>query len=336
MTAPPRLLVIGAGSIGARHLRCFGETGRCSLVFCEPNEARRAEVAGESGSRGFASWEEAVAAEEIDAAVIAAPPPWHVPTANALAERGIHLLIEKPLALGLEGIGELVEVVERKGVRAAVGFVYRSLPALRRLRDEALAGAVGRLVQVQVQAGQHFPYYRPAYRELYYADPQMGGGLIQDMLPHPLNAVEWIVGPATRVVADAAHAVLPGVGVENTVNVLTRHGEVMGCFSLNQHQPVNEFVITVHGDRGSLRWEMMRHRWLSAAENGGKWTERESFEHGRDDFYRLQANAFLDFLEGKAEAPCPLGDGIATLRSTLAVLESRKSGRWIEVEPAAG
>jgi len=329
---PPRILIIGTGSIGERHLRCFQNTERCAEVsFCEPIESRRQEIAERYGVEGHASWEAAVAARDIDVAVIAAPAPAHIPLALSLAEREIDLLVEKPLSLSLEGVGDLVETVTRRGVRATVGFVYRSLPALAHLRGEALSGAIGGVVQVQVQAGQHFPFYRPAYREIYYAEPAMGGGLIQDMLPHPLNAVEWIVGPATRVVADAVHAVLPGVAVEDTVNVLTRHGQVLGSFSLNQHQPVNEFVITVHGDRGSLRWRMKDHSWLIASDPGGDWIVRESFEHDRDGFYMLQAHGFLDYLEGKSGNPCPLEDAIATVRSTLAVLESRETSQWVEV-----
>jgi predicted dehydrogenase len=161
----------------------------------------------------------------------------------------------------------------------------------------------------------------------------MGGGLIQDMLPHPLNAVEWLAGPATRVVADAAHAVLPGVAVEDTVHVLARHGEVLASYSLNQHQPVNEFTVTVHGDRGSVRWEFRRQRWLSADRPDGEWTEEAAYRHERDDLYRMQAEHFLDYLEGRAaEPPCSLADGIRTLRSTLAVLASVERGTWREVE----
>jgi len=332
MSDRPRLLVIGVGSIGERHLRCFQETGRCGVALCEPMEERREEVARRYGVNGYGSWEEALEAEPFSAAVIASPAPWHVPTAQALAERGVHLLIEKPLAVDTTGVDGLAETVARKDVRAAVGFVYRARPALRRLREAVRSGAFGEIVQVQVQAGQHFPHYRPAYREIYYADPFQGGGLIQDMLPHSVDAVEWIVGPATAVVVDAAHRVLEGVEVEDTVNLLTRHGETQGNFTLNQHQPVNEFTLTVIGTSGAARWELHRQRWLSAREVGGDWTEEASFDHELDDHYRRQAEAFLDLLEGKAEPLCPLAEGIRTLETTLAVLESRRAGGWVAVE----
>ncbi|MEC5128617.1 Gfo/Idh/MocA family oxidoreductase [Verrucomicrobiales bacterium BCK34] len=331
MSGSNRILIIGVGSIGERHLRCFQTTGRCEVAFCEPNEERRNEVAARYDAIGYDSWEGALEAETLSAAVIASPAPWHIPTAQALSGRGIDLLIEKPLSLNTGGIAELVETIEKYKTRVAVGYVYRALPALQKMRAAVLSGRFGGIVQVQVQAGQNFPFYRPAYRDIYYAVPEQGGGLIQDMLPHSLNAVEWIAGPATRLVVDAEHKVLEGVTVEDTVNLMARHGEVMSNFTVNQHQPVNEFVMTVVCEKGAARWELSGQRWLSASENGGDWIEEEAFVHERDDYYILQANAFLDLLDGKADALCPLEDGIKTLHSTLAILESRKTGAWVDV-----
>ncbi len=331
MPDPPHILIIGVGSIGERHLRCFQTTSRCTVAFCEPIDDRRDDVAQRYDVNGYRSWEEALRNENFSAAVIASPAPCHIPTAQALTDLGLDLLIEKPLSLSLDGVSQLAETVQRTGTRVRVGFVYRALPALQHMQAAVRSGEYGRVVQIQVQAGQHFPVYRPAYREIYYANPEQGGGLIQDMLPHQVNAVEWIAGPTTKVVVDAAHEVLPGVEVEDTVNLITRHGRVMASFSVNQHQPVNEFVITVLCEQGAARWELKGQRWLSAKENGGEWTEQESFVHERDDYYILQANAFLDLLDGKADPLCSLADGIDTLRSTLAILQSRESGSWVTV-----
>ncbi|MDF1740576.1 MAG: Gfo/Idh/MocA family oxidoreductase [Verrucomicrobiales bacterium] len=331
MSGSNRILIIGVGSIGERHLRCFKATQRCEVAFCEPNEERRNEIAARYEVDGYDSWESALKAETFSAAVIASPAPYHIPTAQVLAERGIDLLIEKPLSLNTDGIAGLMKTAEKNKTRIAVGYVYRALPALQKMRAAVLSGRFGKIVQVQVQAGQNFPFYRPAYKDIYYAVPELGGGLIQDMLPHSLNAVEWIAGPATRVVVDAGHKVLEGVTVEDTLNLIARHGEVMSNFTVNQHQPVNEFVMTVVCEKGAARWELSGQRWLSASENGGDWTEEEAFVHERDDYYILQANAFLDLLEGKADSLCPLEDGIKTLHSILAILESRKNGAWVDV-----
>ena len=83
MTArKPRVLVIGAGSIGHRHLRCFLATGRAEVAFVEPAARQREEVARcNPAASAFESLEQAVASQSFDAAVIATPAPLHVPQA---------------------------------------------------------------------------------------------------------------------------------------------------------------------------------------------------------------------------------------------------------------
>ena len=81
------------------------------------------------------------------------------------------------------------------------------------------------------------PTYRPAYREIYYKDRTTGGGAIQDALTHVLNASEWLVGPIRRIAVDAAHQVLEGTTVEDTVHVMARHGGVLGATASTSTRP---------------------------------------------------------------------------------------------------
>ncbi|SVD86353.1 uncharacterized protein METZ01_LOCUS439207, partial [marine metagenome] len=107
----PNILVIGVGSIGERHLRCFKSTDRCDMALCETLLDRRDGVAMEYGVAGYASIEEALDAQSFDAAIIAVPAPFHVPLATQLTGHGLHLLIEKPLATTLEGVTELLQLI---------------------------------------------------------------------------------------------------------------------------------------------------------------------------------------------------------------------------------
>ena len=163
-----------------------------------------------------------------------------------------------------------------------------------------------------------------------HARRETGGGAIQDALTHMVNAAEWLVGPVTKLVADAEHCLLDGTSVEDTANLLTRHDRVIGSFSLNQHQAPNETLLTIVCERGTIRYEGHRNRWLSCSEPGADWTVEEEFSLERDDLFIRQANAFLDQLDGTAPAACPLADGMQTLRVNLAALKSADSGIWIE------
>lgn len=333
------ILVIGGGSIGERHVRCFQRTGRADVSLCEINDEVRGRVARDYAlSRTFATLDEALAGHSDDgsfeAAVICTPAHLHIPMARQLAERGLGLLIEKPLSTSEDGIRELAKLVEAKSLPLSLAYVMRHHPGLIAMKAALDEGRFGRPVQIVYVGGQHFPFYRPAYREIYYTRRETGGGAIQDGLTHTMNAAEWLVGPVTRLIADADHCVLEGVDVEDTVHVMTRHGNatnpagILGSFSLNQHQPPNEMTLTVICDRGVIRFEGHRLRLLSCVEADSNWTVEAEFQLERDDLFVAQADAFLDHLEGKAEASCPLDEGLQTLRVNLAALRSLETEGW--------
>lgn len=323
-----RVLIVGTGSIGERHLRCFQNTHRVEVAFCEPLEQRRKDVQDRYQVRSaYVTLDDALQSS-FDAAVICTPAPFHIPQALQLAARGIHLLIEKPLSTSLDGIDELQRIVQSSGLVAGVAYVLRTHPTIVAMRDALQSGRFGAPVQIVACSGQHFPTYRPAYREIYYNRRETGGGAIQDAITHMLNAGEFLLGPIDRLQADAAHQLLPGVSVEDTVHVIVRQGNVLGTYCLNQYQAPNESTITIVCERGTLRLEFHRGRWSWMVDPSGVWTEEPAFSGERDALFEIQAHVFLDALEGKCPPACSLAEGLQTLRVNLAILNASASPAW--------
>jgi predicted dehydrogenase len=332
MVKQHRVLIVGAGSIGERHARCFGATDRASVAVCEVNDETRASVAQRYGvSQTFADFD-AVPNESFDAAVIATPAPLHVPMATRLAQAGVHLLIEKPLSVSLEGVNPLRAIVQARRLVAAVAYVYRANPSLQAMRQAIASGQFGTPVQIVATSGQHFPTYRPAYRSIYYTRRETGGGAIQDALTHLLNAGEFLVGKIDRVMADATHQVLDGVTVEDTAHVVARHGAVLGAYSLNQYQAPNETTITVVGTQGTAQFQLHRARWRWMTTPGNDWHNEPVGTLERDAVFVAQAHAFLDAVECKAAPLCSLDEGLQTLRVNLAVLAACDRPCWQSCE----
>lgn len=326
------VLIIGVGSIGERHLRCFQATGRADVRLVEINPELRRTVAERYGiSANYADLDSALQ-ERPDIAVVATPAQTHIPIATRLAEAGVHLLIEKPLSTSEAGIDQLQAIVSAQNLVAGVAYVHRAHPLLQAMRQAILDRRFGRPVELVVVTGQNFPTYRPAYRTIYYNDHATGGGAIQDALTHLLNAGEWLVGPIERLVADAAHQVLEGVQVEDTAHVLARQGGVLASYSLNQHQWPNELTITVVCEQGAARYESHAHRWRWMKANEETWHDESIAPLERDTLFIAQASAFLDAVEGRRAPLCSLAEGRQTLRVNLAALASVKSQSWQSVE----
>jgi predicted dehydrogenase len=323
-----RLLVVGVGSIGERHLRCAQNSGSNDLAICEVNHQLRGTIAEHYGIHNAFADLDAALKTQPTAAVICVPAHLHIPIAKRLVTEGVHVLIEKPLSTSLDGVVELQQLVEDHKVVAAVAYVHRANPNLVSMRSALQSGRFGRPYQVVAVSGQHFPFYRPAYSQTYYKDRATGGGAIQDALTHVLNASEWLVGPIDRLLADAAHCVLPDVEVEDTVHVLARQGNVLASYTLNQHQAPNEFTITVVCERGTLRYELHENRWRWMTEPGGEWHDEPAPPLERDDLFMAQLAAFFDAVEGRQPPLCSLDDGVQTLKANLAILRSLETATW--------
>ena len=264
--------------------------------------------------------------------MIATPAPTHIPIGIRLAELGIHQLMEKPLSLSLDGVEDYARIVAERGIQVAVGYVHRAHPAVLAMKEAIDSGRFGQPIELSISSGQSFAQLRPAYREVYFARPEMGGGAINDMITHMYNVGDWLAGPIRRIVTDAAHQALDGVTVEDTVHSLTRHaGGAMGTYSLNLYQHPNEVVMTVVCGQGTLRAEYAKSRWSWMTEPNGTWNHEPVDVPERDTIYRIQNAALLDAIEGRGAVLCPLEDAIRTLRVNLASHRSAAETNWQEV-----
>lgn len=336
MSEKKSILIVGVGSIGERHLRCFASTGRATVSLCEIDDRLRDEVAVRYKVKAaYRLLEDALVARP-NGVVICVPAHHHIPLAIAAARAGAHLLIEKPLSTSLDGIEELRRSCVTQHLTVAVAYVYRAHPALSAMRAAITSGRFGAPVQIVTASGQCFPFYRPAYRESYYRDRARGGGAVQDALTHLVNAAEWLVGPVDRLVADWDHLALAGVDVEDTVHVITRHANVMGSISLNQHQPNNETSISVICQRGTARFEYHASRWRWITEPDGPWHDEPAGPLERDTLFIRQAQAFLDAMDNRQSPLCSLDEAEQTLRVNLAILASKNAQRWETISRPKG
>jgi predicted dehydrogenase len=332
----PRILVIGCGSIGERHLRCFQRTERAEMFACESNATLLQKITQQYQVTGFSDVAAALKAERFDGVVVCTPANTHIGIALQCLREGAALLIEKPLSTGVGQVEELRAEIARRKQFVAVAYVYHCQPGLKAVREVLQKGSLGRPLQAAAVVGQHFPTFRPAYRQIYYTRHETGGGAIQDMMTHLVNAVEWLVGPSTRVYCEAAHQALEGVTVEDTVCASGRNGEVLVNYTLNQFQAPNEATFQVHCERGSLKVELHEQRWGVWPHGAAGWEYHPAPVRERDDLFVAQANAFLDGMAGGQTDLSTVEEAAQTLKFNLAALESWRTGKAVEIGGSGG
>ena len=321
------VLVIGCGSIGERHIRCFKNTGRAVVTVFDLNPTLLDSVASRYAIENVDDPIQALQDSRITSCVIATPAPWHIPLAVEAVTHGKHVLIEKPLALSYADIPPLIEAMaKRPKVQVRIGYVLHCNPAFAEARMAIREGRIGEMLAIQFVAGQDFSFYRPGYEKTYYRQHETGGGLIQDLLTHYSNLVEWFVGPAQSVSVDADHLYLPNVEVEDTVSATARNGKVLVSYAVTQFQAAPEFTFLLHGRKGSIRVEPLRERWGWMDRGETSWTWDRAPQPERDTIYIAQANTFLDAIEGKPDCLATLDEGIRATQFSQAALKSWKTG----------
>lgn len=127
---PVRVGVVGAGALGFHHVRLLKKIDGADLAgFYDHNPGRAAQVARELETTAFPSLEALL--ERVEATTVVVPTPAHVEVGLAVLERGLHALIEKPLADALPGAEQLVHAARERGVVLQVGHVERFNRAVR-------------------------------------------------------------------------------------------------------------------------------------------------------------------------------------------------------------
>ena len=192
-----KFLCIGAGSIGKRHLRNLLAIGVKpeDLAASDPREDRRAEVAAMGITSLHETYEHALDSSDFDAAIVCSPTNLHIPQAIDLAQRGIHILMEKPLGHNLDGADELAAVVARNKITVLMAYIFRFSPLTTKVRELLDAGAIGKVLYVRGEFSEYLPDWHPYedYRSFYMAEKSQGGGSILDQ-SHIMDLVHHLFG----------------------------------------------------------------------------------------------------------------------------------------------
>jgi predicted dehydrogenase len=149
-----RVGLIGLGAMGRHHARVIRETDGMDLVaVADPGGDRFGVAGGLSVGKDVASIIDA----GIDAAMVAVPTVYHEEVALALAEAGVHTMVEKPIAHDVPAGRRVADAFEEVGLTGAVGYVERCNPAIVALREKVAENFLGEIYQIQTFRQGPFP-----------------------------------------------------------------------------------------------------------------------------------------------------------------------------------
>lgn len=229
--------LIGLGMMGRHHARVLGSLEGVDLVAVADPGGDVHRVAG--GRPLFETVEELVA-QGLDYCVVAVPTAYHERVGLALAEAGVHALVEKPLAEDGPASERLVKAFEAAGLVGAVGHIERYNPALQQARARIAEGELGRVYQVTTRRQGPFPAR--------ISDV----GVVKDLATHDIDLTAWVTQqPFQRISANTAYK--SGRQHEDLVAAtgLLADGTVTNHL-VNWLSPLKERVTTITGEKGAF------------------------------------------------------------------------------------
>ena len=342
------ILIMGLGGIGQRHLRNLRILGNdLKIIAYDPRPnlpVLTDQLKVEEGTSLekkynlaiFSDIEQALA-QRPQAAFVCNPTSMHVPAAIRAAQAGCSLFIEKPLSHSLEHVDELISLVEKRGLVAAVGYQMRFHPCLQRLQELVQEKKVGRILSVRAVVGEYLPGWHTYedYRQGYAARQDLGGGVILSQI-HELDYLYWLFGLPRRVFGLGGHLSSLEVDVEDTADIL------MECMMDGYPTPVSlhqDYIqnpssrsCEIVGDAGKILVDI-RALTVDVFDGKGNHVEASSYEDfQRNQLFLDELKYFLDSMQGKQTPLVNLRDGMQSLRMALAAKESLATGKVVELE----
>jgi UDP-N-acetylglucosamine 3-dehydrogenase len=302
--------VLGLGSIGRHHARILESSPRVELVGAvEVNGSD----AGLDAARIFRSWDALRANGDVDFAVVALPTPLHEQASVAAAADGVHVLVEKPLALSQEEARSIIQACQQADVHGAVGHVERYNPALVELKRLLQRGAIGRPVAIASERAGPLPLRA---RET---------GVISDLATHDLDLVPWLVDERIELVFAQTESATPVAGVEHVAALTGRlSGGIVFNTIADWLSPLSIRRVRVVGDEGSLLADLLTPQLLHLG------SEARQVPLERTEPLMSQFMFFCDLLEGHTDAPVvSLAEGLSAVASADAAVRSAREGRPI-------
>jgi predicted dehydrogenase len=316
-----RWVVVGAGSIGRRHLRNLVELGADNIVVVR-RDARPLD--GELASIPVVS-ELPPTVDARSAAVVCSPTVHHARDSTVALRSGYHVLVEKPVASRAEDVALMTQASAAVRRHVMVGSCLRFHPVLSELRAAVHAGQFGRVHWAGVWCAQHLADWRPNrdYRETYSASRAQGGGVLLDLI-HEIDYLHWIFGQGKTGWASVGDGRGLGIDAEDSADLAVHfeNGPLALCHLDALSRPaVRGGLLT--GDRAVARWDLLSPMLEIREAASAVWrvaTLPPGWE--LNQMYVDELIAFASVVDG-APNPSPLEDGERALRTAL---DARRAG----------
>ena len=331
------IAVIGVGRMGNNHARVLSEMEGVHLQAICDSDRESAERIGRRCLVGniYSSVQELLSKEVLDAAVVATPTSEHLRTAEICIERGVHLLLEKPMASNTEECEQIISLAQAQGIHVFTGHIERFNPVILQLKEFLDQEYLGKLFYIETVRSGPFP------KRLYGSKD----GVVIDLAVHDLDLVHYLFGKIEHIYAHHLQTDSHQQDIYARTMFKTRRG-ILGSSEFSWISPRKERSLSVYGDKGMLTGNLMDQEvWFY--ENGdvgidysenyyqnviwGRVSEGKviKFPIKKEEPLRRELETFCSLVRGEIKDFDP-SYGKLAVQYSAGVLESARSNNIVE------
>ena len=327
-----RTAMIGCGGIANQHARLLSELERIELVaLCDiaPERAERFNQQYAAGQAAiFTDYRSMYREADLDLVYICLPPFAHSEEVQLAGDRGVHIFIEKPIALDMGLAREMTQAVQASGVKSQVGFMFRFGQAIEHLKGALMdgsAGAPGLMVARYFCNALHAPWWRVK---------EKGGGQVVEQIIHIFDLARHLLGRPEVVYSRQAnlfHRQVEGYTAEDVSGTVVsfENGALAVVGGTNGAIPgrwIGDYRVVA--ERITADFTDANHALFCHTAADPVWTTAISSER---DIFLAETLDLIAAIDSDAQTRTPMREGAATLALVLAAAESAEKRAEVKV-----
>lgn len=327
--------ILGGGNISETHLKAAQQAeGVTVAAVCGRNPSSVVKLADDAGVPAFTDLESFLNHKPMDMVAIGSPSGVHAEQGILAADKGLHVLVEKPVDITTERVDQLIEACSQNGVKLGVFFQDRVAPDLQRLKRMLDQDDLGRIHL----ATAHVKWYRPPD---YYKDSSWrgtweldGGGAVMNQSIHTIDLLLWLLGDVERIYAAAGTKLHPIETEDTAVAVIEFRSGTLATFeAATSAYPGEPRRLFVSGSKGTAKVEHDRVVGLDLVGNDSSTRETIAADRNLSESSPVVENVtghrliMEDFVNAIKRDIRPLCDGLEGRRSVELVEALYQSAR---------
>ena len=325
-----KILVVGYGSIGKRHVQNLLKISGLEIIICTKQKINKPS----KKIKLFKSLKDCIK-EEPDIGIIANESNLHIQTAITLANTGMDLFIEKPLSNSLKESKELLKIIKKKKLVTQVGCQLRFHKCIKKIKEIILENKLGEIISIKVECGSYLPDWHPYedYKKSYAAKDELGGGVVLTNI-HEIDYLYWFLGGVKEIFSLTGNYSDLKISADDfSTGIIKFNSGTIAEFHLDYFQKPEHRSCKIIGTKGTLVWDSdsniiklfdyKKNRWSIVF----KWNN-----YDRNFMFKQEIIHFLKCVKNREGSINPIEkDGIETTRIALSIIKSSKTKKWVKI-----